>query len=207
MGTVVNVYPRHITDEDTARHLRECDIVLSCTDKQTPRGILVQLALRYFIPVFDLGVKIDAPGGVIRGIDGRVTTIMPGEACLFCRERISANGIQTESLSPKERQALAREGYAPELETAEPAVIAFTTAVSAQAVSEFLNRLTGFMGAERKSSEILMSFMHTEVRRNRTPPVQGCICSQRELWGCGDERNFLGLFWLRVNSDPTLVEA
>jgi molybdopterin/thiamine biosynthesis adenylyltransferase/proteasome lid subunit RPN8/RPN11 len=195
MGTIVNAYARHITDESTARHLRECDIVFSCTDKQAPRGILIQLALRYLIPVFDMGVKIDAPKSVIRGIDGRVTTILPGEACLFCRERITPHGIQLESLSPEERAARANEGYAPQLETAEPAVIAFTTAVASQGVSELLNRLTGFMGPERNSSEVLISFMHSEIRRNRTPPVQGCMCTERELWGCGDEKSFLGLFW------------
>jgi molybdopterin/thiamine biosynthesis adenylyltransferase len=205
MGTIVNRYASHITDEATARHLRECDIVFSCTDRQAPRGILVQLALRYLIPVIDMGVKIDAPDNIIRGIDGRITTILPGEACLFCRERISASGIQLESLSPEERRARADEGYAPQLQTAEPAVIAFTTAVASQAVSELLNRLTGFMGPERNSSEVLMSFVHSEIRRNRTPSVQGCACTKRDLWGCGDQRDFLGLFWPEAITNIDLV--
>src|SRR5215213_173551 len=195
MGTVVCTYPRHITDEGTAKRLRECDIIFGCTDKQAPRGILVQLALRYLIPVFDMGVKIDAPDQVIRGIDGRVTTIMPGEACLFCRRRISAEMIRLESLSPEERQLLADEDYAPQLETENPAVITFTTAVATQAVSEFLHRLTGFMGEERRSSEVLMFFHETAIRTNRTSPAEGCLCTKKDLWGRGDGRDFLGLMW------------
>jgi len=194
-GTVVHAYPMHITDERAAKLLRECDVVFGCTDKQAPRGILVQLALRYHIPVFDLGVKIEAEEGIIRGIVGRVTTLMPGEACLFCRERISAEMIRLESLSPEERQLLADENYAPQLETENPAVITFTTAVAAQAVSEFLHRLTGFMGEERRSSEVLMFFHESTVRTNRPQSDPSCLCAQRELWGRGDGRDFLGLLW------------
>lgn len=195
LGTVVRPYPRHITEEEVAKRLRECDVVFGCTDRHAPRGILVQLALRYLIPVFDTGVKIDAPGEVIRGVFGRVTTVMPGEACLFCRERITSKMIELESLSPGEWQVLADEGYAPRLEVNNPAVIPFTTAVAAQAVSEFLHRLTGFMGDERRSSEALMFFHETAIKTNRTSPDANCLCSQESLWGRGDGRDFLGLTW------------
>lgn len=195
LGTVVRTYPRHITEEEIAKRLRGCDVVFGCTDRHAPRGILVQLALRYLIPVFDMGVKIDAPEMVIRGIIGRVTTIMPGEACLFCRERITSKMIELESLSPEEWQVMADEGYAPQIEGNSPAVIPFTTAVAAQAVSEFLHRLTGFMGDERHSSEVLMFFHEGAIRTNRTPSGAECLCSQQALWGRSDGRDFLGLTW------------
>ncbi|MEK6289215.1 MAG: ThiF family adenylyltransferase [Acidobacteriota bacterium] len=205
LGTVVRTYPRNITEEETAKQLRVCDIIFGTTDKQAPRGILVQVALQYMIPVFDLGVKIDAPEQIIRGINGRVTTLLPGEACLFCRERISSDAIRLESLSPEERQLLVDEHYAPQLETQNPAVITFTTAVAAQAVSEFLHRLTGFMGEGRQSSEVLMFFHETAIRTNRTAPKPDCICAKTELWGVGDRRDFLGLTWPDQIGDVTLV--
>jgi len=204
VGTKINTHTQHITDEQTAKHLRECDIVFGCTDMQAPRGILVQLALRYFIPVLDVGVKIDAPEQVIRGINGRVTTLIPGEACLFCRERITSKMIQLESLSPEERQLLADQDYAPELETDNPAVITFTTAVAAQAISDLLHRLTGFMGEERQSSEVLMFFHESTVKTNRTPASPICICTKREFWGVGDTRDFLGLMWPEPIKDSVL---
>lgn len=209
LGTVVRSYARHITEEEAAKRLRECDIIIGCTDRHAPRGILVQLALRYLIPVLDTAVKIDAPDEVIRGVFGRVTTIIPGEACLFCRGRISPEMIRLESLSPEEQRVLADEGYAPQLEGNNPAVIPFTTAVAAQAVSEFVHRLTGFMGEERRSSEVLMLFHESSVRKNRTPPEADCLCSQRELWGRGDGRDFLGLTWpkLEEESEPGSLAA
>ena len=207
IGTIIRAYPRHITDELTAKRLRECDIIFCCVDKHAPRGILVQLVLRYLIPVFDMGVVIDSPEGVLRGIDGRVTTLLPGEACLFCRERISAEMIRLESLSPEERQVLADEHYAPQLETENPAVISFTTAVASQAVSEFLHRLTGFMGEGRLSSEVLMFFHESAVRTNRAAPGQDCLCTKRDLWGRGDGRDFLGLLWQQSEDELAVAPA
>jgi len=195
LGTDVRTYPRHITDLATARRLRDCDVIFGCTDKHAPRGILVQLSLRYFIPVFDMGVKIDSSEGTIRGITGRVTILLPGEACLFCRNRISARMIALESLSPEERQALADEDYAPEIEGTAPAVIPFTTVVSAQAVAELLHRLTGFMGQERRSSEVLLFLNESRTRTNRAAAGAECLCSQAEHWGRGDTKRFLAVSW------------
>jgi len=195
VSTTLIVHPTHITDQETAKALRACDVVFGCTDKHAPRGILVRLALWYLIPVIDLGVKIDAPGGIIRSIDGRVTTLLPHLACLFCRKRISSDIIMLESLTPEEWAARADENYAPELDTTAPAVIPYTTAVAAQAISEFLHRLTGFMGDERVSSETLLLFHEPSIKTNRVPPKAGCLCTQREKWGVGDRRTFLDLLW------------
>lgn len=195
LGTVIRRYDGSIGIETIAKALRECDVVFGNTDRQAPRGTLVRLALWYLIPVIDTGVKIEAPDGVIRDIIGRVTVLLPGEACLFCRGRISARMIQLESLSPEEWKALADEDYAPELQDPAPAVIPFTTAVAAQGISELLHRLTGFMGADRHSSETLMMFHDRTVRTNRPPPNPECLCAQRKNWAKGDRRDFLDLMW------------
>lgn len=194
-GTHFHCYPSPITDKETARRLRECDVIFGCTDKHAPRGILCRLSTRYLIPVIDVAVKIDAPEAILRGIWGRVTTVFPGEACLFCRERIDPEIIRAESLPPEQREREIAEGYIRGLATDEPAVIMFTTAVAAHAIAELLHRLTGFMGAERRSSEVLLPFHEGRIRTNRDPAKPDCQCQQREHWGCGDRRRFLGYTW------------
>lgn len=201
LGTIMNVHPGHIDREATAKTLRDCDIVFGCTDKQSPRGVLCRLAMRYLIPVIDVAAKIHSEGGTIRDVIGRVTVLMPGEACLFCRQRINSEIIRLESMSPDEWRALADEDYAPELEDVAPAVIPFTTMAAAQGVTELLQRLTGFMGVERASSETLLFFHEPAIRTNRKPPDAECLCSQRRHWGRGDQRSFLDLVWPQEGMD------
>ncbi|CAJ0793684.1 ThiF domain-containing protein [Ralstonia mannitolilytica] len=195
LGTAVEIVPEHITYEAAAKALRDCDLIFGCTDKELPRAILVQLAMRYSIPVFDLGVLIDSQDGNISGVHGRVTTLLPGEACLFCRGRITAEAIRIETLSNEDRQRQIKDGYAPELEEPAPAVIAFTTATASAAVMELLHRLTGFMGKERCSSEVLLTFDQTRQRTNRLTPRDGCLCEDRSFWGKGDGGLFLEMVW------------
>ena len=165
------------------------------THKEIPRAILIQLMLRYAIPVFDLGVLLESQEGKIHGVHGRVTTMLPGEACLLCRERISAEGMRVEALPETNRNAQAGEGYTPELQEPAPAVIPFTSAIASLAVSEFLHRITGFMGPDRLSTEILVTFDQTKIHTNRSSAADTCICSTEEILGKGDEQPFLGMFW------------
>lgn len=195
LATSVDIVPAHITHEAAAQSLRDCDVVFGCTDKELPRAILVQLAIRYCIPVFDLGVLIDSQEGCIAGVHGRVTTLMPGEACLFCRGRITSETIRVEALSEEDRQRQVRDGYAPELDEPAPAVIAFTSATASAAVMELLHRLTGFMGSERSSSEVLLALDQTRLRTNRIKPRDGCICEDHSFWGRGDVEPFLEMVW------------
>ncbi|MFD1122437.1 ThiF family adenylyltransferase [Methylophilus flavus] len=195
LGTDIKLHPKHITDEKTALALRDCDVIFGCTDKELPRAILQKVALHYSIPVLDLGVLIDSHAGKIIGVHGRVTTCMAGEACLFCRGRITSENIRIETLPEVERKQQIKEGYAPELGDPAPAVIAFTAATSSIGVAELLHRLTGFMGSERYSSEVLIAFDLSRIRTNRIEAREGCTCSDKAEWGCGDKVPFLELMW------------
>jgi len=195
LGTRIDAFPKYISVEEAAKELRSCDLVFSCTDLETPRALLVQLALRYLIPVFDLGIKISSEQGIVCDITGRVTTLLPGEACLFCRGRISPDTIRVEQLAPDERKRLVAEGYAPELEERNPAVVMFTTAVAAQALMELMHRITGYMGSDRKSSEVLPQFHNGRIGKNREKPGDQCLCARQDIWARGDSRDFLGVTW------------
>lgn len=195
LGALIEAFPQHITEVGAAKALRDCDVVFGCTDKELPRAILIQLSLSYSIPVFDLGVLIDSHDGKILGVHGRVTTLMAGEACLFCRGRISSEAIRIESLSDADRKNQIREGYAPELQEPAPAVIAFTSMTASVAVSELLQRLTGFMGRQRQSSEVLLAMDQSRIRTNRIAPKEGCICGDLSVWGRGDIEPYLDMIW------------
>jgi len=198
LGTQVRLLPRPITFRSVLDEFRMCDVIFGCTDDQWGRSLLTRLAVYYAIPVFDMGVKIDSEEGLIRSINGRVTTLMPGTACLYCRGRITSEGVGVESLratNPAQAAVQEKEGYIPELEEPAPAVVPFTTAVASSAVGEFLHRLTGYMGPERNSSELLHIFETTAIRRNSKPSQPECFCGDREFWCRGDTRPLLDTTW------------
>ncbi len=197
-GTEFRLFPDLITNRTTAGALRDCEVIFGCTDDEWGRSILCRIAVDYLVPVIDMGVKVDSNNGTIASVQGRVTTLLPGSACLFCRGRITAEGVRAqviESFNPKQAEELRRQHYAPELEDNAPAVIAFTTAVASTAVAELLHRLTGFMGADRVSSEVIHFFDETKMRTNQALPSAECSCGNREIWGRGDQEPFLGMLW------------
>src|SRR5205085_2438351 len=78
-----------ITREPIARRLGECDIVFGCTDDNAGRLVLSRLTTYLLIPVIDCGVLLTSGiAGVLEGIHGRVTVLVPEQACLVCRDRI-----------------------------------------------------------------------------------------------------------------------
>jgi molybdopterin/thiamine biosynthesis adenylyltransferase/proteasome lid subunit RPN8/RPN11 len=183
-----------VLEPDVTRLLRSCDFIFCCTDTQLSRLVLGRLATRYLIPVLDLGVLIDSCDGQIRSVTGRVTRLFAGAACLLCRQRISPGALRAEGLPAQERQALAAEGYVPELDVPNPAVVPFTSAIASLAVADLLHTVTGFMG-DRRSTETIVRFDRPDVRSNSLPPEANCDCADRNTWGRGDEEPFLGIVW------------
>lgn len=193
LNTKINLYKKFITEEYIAKELRNCDILFCCTDNHSSRGIIVRLMTYYYIPVFDLAVKIDSEKGNIKDVIGRLTLLFPNEACLFCRGRINADNIRAESLNQFDYEQELKDGYVPELETRSPAVIPFTTMISAFSISELIHRITGYKGEDVESTEYLLFFNDNEIRKNRIQATENCVCKKNI--GKADLKNFLDLIW------------
>lgn len=182
--------------ESTARQLTATDVIFGCTDDNAGRLVLSRLATFFLTPVIDCGVLISSDSsGQLTGIDGRVTTLVPAQGCLMCRDRIDLPRAAAELLTPAERKRRTDEGYAPALEQAEPAVVAYTTIVAAAAVGELLERLIGY-GPTPRPSEILLRCHDRDISTNIASPRVGHYChpSSNKL-GLGVTKPFLEQVW------------
>jgi molybdopterin/thiamine biosynthesis adenylyltransferase len=198
LGTTIEPLKGSITDLAIATTFRECDVVFGCTDDEWGRAVLTKLAVSYLIPVLDLAVTVDSRDQIIKSVRGRVTTLFPGSACLFCRAAITGDVIAAEikkATNPGEYENLRKEGYVPELPGTAPSVIMFTSAVASQAIAELLHRITGFMGKDRVSTEVLLRLDESKLSRTARPPENGCWCAGRDNWAEGDVEPFLNMTW------------
>ena len=190
------VFRSMITMERTARELVGPDLVFGCTDDNAGRLVLSRFSTFFATPVIDLGVLLtsDNAGGLI-GIDGRVTTLMPGAACLVCRDRVDLGRAAVELRTPEERQRLADEGYAPDLTGIEPAVVTFTSAVASAAITELLDRLIGF-GPTPRPTEVLLRWHEREISTNQAKPRSKHYCDPvSDKIAKGDTQPFLEQSW------------
>ncbi len=192
----VRVFSSAITRRETALELTECDVVFGCTDDNAGRLILSRLSTYFVVPVIDCGVLLSSTdGGTLVGVDGRVTSLVPGQACLVCRNRIDLKRAAADLLSPGERQRRVDEGYAPALGRIEPAVVTFTTAVASLAVSELLERLIGY-GPEPRPSEVLLRAHEREISTNVCEPLPRHYCHESSgKLGLGMTDPFLEQTW------------
>jgi proteasome lid subunit RPN8/RPN11 len=193
---VCDIHQSMITTEPAARELTKCDLVFGCTDDNAGRLVLSRLATYLLTPVIDLGVLLSSDAeSKLTGIDGRVTVLSPGTACLVCRGRIDLARAASELMTPEERRRLESEGYAPALGGAEPAVVAFTTAVAAAAVKELLERMIGY-GPSPRPSEILLRWHEREISTNNVAPRAGHYCDPHAgKMGRGAASPFLEQLW------------
>lgn len=191
-----DILARMGTLRSAVQAMAAADLVLGCTDDNAGRLALARLSTYFLLPVIDLGVLISSDeAGKIQGIDGRVTTMLPGAACLVCRDRIDLARAGAELRTPEERRRLADEGYAPALGQTEPAVVAFTSAVASAAVNELLDRLIGY-GPIDRPTETLLRLHEREMSTNRAEPRESHYCHPAQgKWGAGSEEPFLGQLW------------
>lgn len=194
--SICEVVQSMITVSSAAKHLCSSDLIFGCTDDNAGRLVLSRIPTYLLTPVIDCGVLLssDEEGNLI-GIDARVTTIVPEQACLLCRGRIDVARAGAELLTPQERQRLEGEGYAPALGRAEPAVVTFTTMTAATAVSELLERLIGY-GPDPRPNEVLLRCHEREISTNFAVPRVGHYCSEvAGKLGAGMTVPFLELAW------------
>ncbi|SDW88291.1 HesA/MoeB/ThiF family protein [Alicyclobacillus hesperidum] len=195
-GTRVHVIEKKVIYESVARDLRNCDLIFGCTDDQAGRMVLNELSIHYYIPLIDMGVVIDSHLGYLRSVLGRVTIVRPKANCLLCRQWIRMDLVAAELMAAELREQRVKEGYAPELEEKDPAVVSFTTAVATQSVMEMLHLITGYMGDERDVRDILWRLDSTAYSFRPVPNSEGCSCTTYKKVGRGDRRQFLGMLFM-----------
>lgn len=185
-----------LTEQHGARAVAGADVTFGCTDDNAGRLVLSRIASYLLTPVIDCGVLLSSgQNGKLTGIDGRITVLWPGAACLVCRDRVDLARAQAEQLTPAEHARLAGEGYAPALPGVEPAVIPYTTAVAAAAVGELLERLVGY-GPQPVPGELLLRLHDREISTNRAAPRPHHYCDPgADKLGTGEGDPFLGVTW------------
>jgi hypothetical protein len=186
-----------VNTQSTARKLTACDVIFGCTDDNAGRLVLSRLATYFLVPVIDCGVLLSSDEtDQLTGIDGRITTLVSGHACLICRNRIDLARAAAELLPVEERKQRADEGYAPALGNIEPAVVAYTTQVASAAVAELLERLIGY-GPTPRPSEVLLRSHDREISTNIAQPREGHYCHEASgKWGLGESEPFLEQMWI-----------
>lgn len=185
-----------VTTEAVARSLIGCDVIFGCTDDNAGRLVLSRLSSYMLIPMIDCGVLLSSgPDCRLTGIDGRVTVLYPGAACLQCRGRVDMSKAGAEMLPSEDHERLVNEGYAPALGSTEPSVVPFTTMVGAAAVGELLERLIGY-GVEPPPSEILLRCHEREISTNIAASRERHFCHPiNGNLGVGITDPFLGRTW------------
>lgn len=193
LGTEVVPVQGNLRDRYVVERLRHCDIVFSCVDGHAARLILNRWAYWHLAPVIDVAVLVSSVLGTIESIDGRLTWLAPGAACLLCRRRVDPTLAYAEHLDPAERRRLAEQGYAPELDEPQPSIVSYTTLMAALATTELLNRMFGL--ADTVPTEVLLQLHARTASLNRRQPRRGCFCGTPEGWAKGDSEPYLDLTW------------
>jgi len=188
--------PAMLTQRWAAEALTDLDVAFGCTDDNAGRLVLSRASSYLLLPVIDCGVLLtSATNGTLDGIDGRVTTMVPGRACLVCRGRIDLARAASELLTPSERRRRVDEGYAPALLGVEPAVVTFTTSVASTAVAELLECLIGY-GPDPRPSEVLLRYHDREISTNSMFPCKDHYCDPAAgKIGLGRTEPFLEQTW------------
>lgn len=134
--------------------LRDSDIVFCCVDNDRTRALLNRFAHQYFVPVIDLGIRLDARQGRITAAAGRVSIVGNGFTCLRCSNHLNPERIRAESMPREERIILQQEGYVMGIDEPAPAVVSLNTVVAGLGTTAALNLFVALTGGSQPTDQI-----------------------------------------------------
>lgn len=194
LGTDLHVEQGSVLDRRIIESLVHCDVIIGCTDDNAGRVLLTRLPHTLLQLLVDCGVVIDSRGGALFDIFARVSIVTPMTACLVCMGDVNLEAARNETLSEEERQSLAVEGYASELDTTDPSVVTFTTLAASLAVNELLSRVLGYSD-EDPANRIVARIANRSISKSRRL-VQGTHrCGDARSMAAGLQEPFLDYGW------------
>lgn len=192
LGTTVRPYQSKVTALTAAERLVHCDVVFGCTDDHTGRAVLTRMPPALLQLLIDCGVFLDSKDGNLKGIYGRVSVVDPGGPCLVCHGDVDPARIRDETMSADELALRQQQGYAPELDIPDPAVITYTTMTAALALNELLGRLFGFTD---QTNHLLLLAHDRRLSRQRRERVGQHRCGDQSKLASGLQTPFLDWSW------------
>jgi molybdopterin/thiamine biosynthesis adenylyltransferase len=132
----------NVRESRAIQALKDVDAIFGCTDGDSSRLILNELATSCGVPYIDTATGIESIGGKVHEAGGRVVIVVPGFPCLLCSQEIDFKEAHDELTSPAELEFRKARGYASEKVDA-PSVISLNSTISSLAVTEFLAMATG----------------------------------------------------------------
>lgn len=82
--------------QESAKLLRDCDVIFGCIDSFAGRDELESAARRFLTPYIDIGMGVHEKGSYF-SITGQAALSMPGEACLHCMNILQPNLLAQEA--------------------------------------------------------------------------------------------------------------
>lgn len=152
--TDVSTMSEAFPTDSSLRALREADVVVACVDGVHSRNELNHFALRYGIPLIDLGTTV-TPDPF--RVDGHLSLVMPASHCLRCAGHIS------DGLLAEYAEANRRGNYG--LDEGRPQVVSFNGLLASAAVTEVLQLICAFGIREQGSREWHYDPVAGELRR------------------------------------------
>lgn len=164
-----------------AREVMKADVVVCCTDSHGSRAVLNQLAYQYYRPIIDIGVSIDARGGSVRSVTGRVQLLSPGMPCLVCHNLLDPEEVRRDLMSDDERR---RDPYISGVREPQPAVISLNGTIASLGVTMLLSVATGFPSPARH--QLYLAHRGSVRTIESTPEMDCVVCSLNGALGRGD---------------------
>lgn len=166
------------------------DVVLGCTDQQSSRLALADVARRYLVPAIDCGGLIEGANGRVTGQIVQLVRFRPGDPCPHCRRMIDPLRVRQELMSEAERTALrATAGEAPPPEAEDiPQIdtVGYITTVSGTLAAGYaIGWLTGRFDPpfERMQMNLIAECLDVTNRRQAHDPA----CQCQALRGMADQ--------------------
>jgi len=184
---VVVIEGGDIRDASIADHLRGCDVLFGCVDREWPRLILSEVAYQYLVPLIDMGTEIGvAPDGTeLQSLDSRVSYVVPGNPCLLCAGVITNEGLRLEGLSDEELERTIAQGYCKDIRMKAPAVMDLNMRAASYAMLLLRHLLQPFMCTPIPTS-VRESLTNYSTKARVEQPHPDClICSIPERVGSG----------------------
>lgn len=154
-----------IADRPTAERLFEADFIMLATDSITSRLVANAVAQAYFIPMVQVGAKIDLrPEGGIESVYAAVRPVFPGFGCLECAGLIAAEALQREAASEEERRA---QNYLDLPEVIDPSVVTLNGIAASAATNVLLMTTVGL------AAPSLLAHQLFDARYGRWLSLQG----------------------------------